>query len=288
MGEVSVRFRPPAAPLRDAILFYYFVRIGPGEAVEDLLHPEGAYLRLLLAGDWRITFADGTSGAESAPSALVTGALSRAATVRGGPGGVMAAVGFLPAGWPLVTHASAVGYVDKLHPLADLTGGADAAALMTALAAAADEDGAYAEALDAWFLARLAVARAPLDPTLARLHEVLNDPEVTSVAEWARRLGCSTRQLERLTRDYIGLPPKLLMRRQRFLRSSASLREEPLGGWAKVIDERYTDQPQFVRDFKYFMGMSPRAYFARATPLTTAAAEARKVVVAAAQAAARA
>jgi AraC-like DNA-binding protein len=45
-----------------------------------------------------------------------------------------------------------------------------------------------------------------------------------------------------------------------------------------VIDEGYADQPQFTREFKYFMGMSPRAYFARQTPLTTAAAVARKAL----------
>ena len=82
--------------------------------------------------------------------------------------------------------------------------------------------------------------------------------------------------MERLTRDYIALPPKRLLRRQRFLRSSASPREEPMGGWGRVIDEAYADQPQFVRELKYFMGLSPRAYFARQTPLTTAAAVARK------------
>ena len=96
------------------------------------------------------------------------------------------------------------------------------------------------------------------------------------MADWADRLGCSTRHLERLTRDHIGLPPKRLLRRQRFLRSSASLRGQPLGGWGRVIDDRYADQPQFIREFKYFMGMSPRAYFARETPITTAAAAARK------------
>jgi AraC-like DNA-binding protein len=273
MGEVSVRFLPPAAPLRDAILFYYVVRNGAARPVEDLLHPEGAYVRLLLAGDWRITFADGSSHSATGPHALMTGALSRAARVSGGPGGVMVSVGLLPAGWPLLTDASAATYVDRLQPLSDVLGGA--AAGLLAAAVAGGDDAGYLRALDAWFLARQAT-RPALDPTLVRLHVALNDPEVTSVAAWASGLGLSTRQLERLTRDYIGLPPKLLMRRQRFLRSSANLREAPLGGWARVLDERYADQPQFVRDFKHFMGMPPRAYFARETPLTTAAAEARK------------
>ncbi|WP_293472537.1 helix-turn-helix domain-containing protein [Phenylobacterium sp.] len=273
MGEVSVRFLPPAPALGDAVIFYYVVRNDGARPVEDLLHPEGAYLRLLLAGDWRIAFADGATHAAAGPHAVMTGALSRAARVWGGPGAVMVSAGLLPAGWPLLSDAAAAGYVDRLHPLSEVLGEA-AAALLEAVAAAGGDAG-YAAALDAWLLRRLE-ARAPLDATLVELHVALNDPEVASVADWAGRLGLSTRQLERLTRDYIGLPPKLLMRRQRFLRSSANLRAAPLGEWARVLDERYADQPQFVRDFKHFMGMAPRAYFARPTPLTTAAAAARK------------
>ncbi len=281
MGEVSIRFLRPAAPLLDAVIFYYVVRIGPGGPVEDLLHPEGAHVRLLLAGDWKITFADGGSAAATGPSAVLTGALSRSATVQGSSSGVMVSVGLLPPGWGLLTDLSAAGYVDALRPLADLVGEAAAADLMATLDPQAD-DQAYASALDAWFMARRAT-RPTADPLVAGMHSGLLDEETASVAAWARRMGCSTRQLERVVRDYIGIPPKRLLRRQRFLRSSASLREQPLGGWGRAIDERYADQPQFVREFKYFMGMSPRAYFARRSPFMTAGAEARKEIAAALQ-----
>lgn len=273
MSEVSVRFLPPAAPLRDAIIFYYVARIGDDGPVEDLLHPEGAHIRLLLQGDWRITFADGTSGSATGPGAVLTGALSRAATVRGTAGGVMVSVGLMPPGWSLLSDRCAADYVDALRPLSDLVG--EAAGELLAAVGPLSDDRALGEALDDWFLQRRA-ARPPVDPLVARAHVGLEDEAVASVAEWAARLGCSTRQLERLVRDHIGLPPKRLLRRQRFLRSSASLREEPRGGWGRVIDDRYADQPQFIREFKYFMGMSPRAYFARETPMTTAAAASRK------------
>jgi hypothetical protein len=78
----------------------------------------------------------------------MTGAFSRAARVRGGPG-VMVAVGLLPAGWPLVTDASAVGYVDAVHPLTDLMGD-DAVALMAAMPGPDAGEAAYAAALDRW------------------------------------------------------------------------------------------------------------------------------------------
>jgi len=274
MADVTIRFLPPAEPLRQAIAFYYVVRIG-SEAVEDLLHPDGAHVRLVLAGDWRMSFANGGSASANGPNAFFTGPLSRAAMVHGGPHAVMVGVALWPPGWALLSDRSAADFIDALYPLADLLG-EDAREVLEALLPL-DDDSAYAGVLDRWLLSRLA-ARPPVDPIVAATHLGLEDVEVASVAEWARRLGCSTRRLERLTRDYIGLAPKRLLRRQRFLRSSASLRAEPLGGWSRVIDEGYADQPQFTREFKHFMGMSPRAYFARQTPLTTAAAIARKAL----------
>ena len=56
--------------------------------------------------------------------------------------------------------------------------------------------------------------------------------------------------------------PKVLLRRQRFLRSFAAIREHPPGLWARLIDPGYVDQSQFVRDFRDFMGMPARTYFA--------------------------
>ena len=76
-------------------------------------------------------------------------------------------------------------------------------------------------------------------------------------------MGRSPRQLERLTLTYFGLAPKALLRRQRFLRSFAAIREHPPGLWGRLIDPGYVDQSQFVREFRYFMGMPARAYFAR-------------------------
>ncbi|HLZ76214.1 helix-turn-helix domain-containing protein [Phenylobacterium sp.] len=276
MDEVTVRFLPPTPSLRDTMVFYYVVRIGE-DPVEDLLHPEGAHIRLILAGDWRITFADGAQATASGPSAVITGALSRAATVHGPAGGIMVSVGLLPPGWALLSDQSAAAYVDDLKPLSDLVGDA-ASEIVEALDAAADDE-SYGRALDAWFLKRRAL-RPPTDPLVAGVHVGLMDEGVASVAEWARRLGCSTRQLERVVRDHIGITPKRLLRRQRFLRSSASLREQPLGGWGQAIDERYADQPQFIREFNYFMGMPPRVYFARKSPFMSAGAEARKALAA--------
>jgi methylphosphotriester-DNA--protein-cysteine methyltransferase len=143
---------------------------------------------------------------------------------------------------------------------------------------AAPRDAGLVAALDAWFLAHLA-GRAAAEPVLVAAHEALLDPEVRSVAEWARRLGRSPRHLERLALAFFGMSPKALLRRQRFLRSFAAIREHPPGLWGRLIDPGYVDQSQFVRDFRHFMGMPPRAFMARDFSFMRAAAAARNALL---------
>ena len=83
---------------------------------------------------------------------------------------------------------------------------------------------------------------------------------MASVAALGERLGVGRRTLERLCVRYFGFPPKLLLRRQRFLRSLAQFMIDPRRTWSKAIDDQYYDQAQFVRDFRSFMGTTPSEY----------------------------
>src|SRR3546814_969262 len=87
--------------------------------------------------------------------------------------------------------------------------------------------------------------------------------------------GLSERSVERLSRRAFGFPPKLLLRRQRFLRSLARFMLDPSMAWTATLDHHYYDQAQFIRDFQRFMGMRPGVYAARAKPILGAAALAR-------------
>ena len=78
------------------------------------------------------------------------------------------------------------------------------------------------------------------------------------------------RTVERVCNRAFGFSPKLLLRRQRFLRSLADYVLDPSLKWIGAMDSQYHDQAQFVRDFKQFMGMSPRQYAALDKPILTA------------------
>jgi AraC-like DNA-binding protein len=110
----------------------------------------------------------------------------------------------------------------------------------------------------------------PLHRDAARIgaiHAALVDPEVGTVAELVEQAGAGQRTIERLCLRAFGFPPKLLLRRQRIMRSIAQFMLDPSLKWIGSIDSHYHDQAQFVRDFKEFMGTTPREYAAQPHPV---------------------
>ncbi len=130
-----------------------------------------------------------------------------------------------------------------------------------------DDDREYAIILD-HFLARN--RPHPDQDRIMAVHAALVDPAVSSVAEFAEHAGLSQRTLERLCHRAFGFPPKLLLRRQRFMRSLASFMLQPSGSWTGAMDDHYHDQAHFVRDFRAFMTMSPSEYAALDHPILSA------------------
>ena len=100
-------------------------------------------------------------------------------------------------------------------------------------------------------------------------------PEIGTVEEFAAAIGVSVRQAHRLSLRVFGFAPKLLLQRQRFLRTLATLRQNLDQPWADLIDARYYDQSHLSRDFNRFMGMPPSEYFALRRDMLEPAAVAR-------------
>jgi len=90
------------------------------------------------------------------------------------------------------------------------------------------------------------------------------------VAELAARAGESTTTLNRLCHRAFGFTPKLLLRRQRFMRSLAQFMLDPSLRWIGALDGHYHDQAQFIREFRRFMGMTPGEYAALPHPVLDA------------------
>lgn len=110
---------------------------------------------------------------------------------------------------------------------------------------------------------------------IRRVHKAMIEPAVTTVADFAERSELSVRSLERLCCRYFGFSPKLLLRRQRFMRSLATFMLDPGANWTAAMDEHYHDQAHFTREFRQFMGMTPTEYAALPHPILASFVEAR-------------
>ena len=270
----KLRFALPAKRLQPYVTTYYRTEIICSEAIpyaEDFLHPEWPNIRFLPAGI--CDAAVGPKPMQESPLLSVSGPTSYATRFRHRSGRSWG-VGLLPLGWAALFDANAGDY-------ADLTadGSEDPAfASIAPLARAITQEGLSFEdelALIEEHLEQLFDAPPKRATAINAINAALVDPELTSVGELAERVDMSIRSLERLCKRTFGFSPKLLMRRQRFLRSLSQFMLDPTMKWLNTLDCQYHDQAHFVRDFKRFMCMSPSTYSKLEKPLLVAAARAR-------------
>lgn len=280
---VSTRFFMPSAALKPYISTYYLSEfaIRPGEPVSDWLHPEWGNIRLAEAPAWR--FAVGGRDYDSLGLAIGTGPTSQATHfVIEAPTRVWG-IGILPQGWLRLVDTPAQRLADMTVDCAPQSPFGDFSGLHAILFNGRNDPHAEAARIDAYLLALLDRRPAHEDEERIRLaHAALVDDDIASVSDLAERIGISSRSLERLSLRAFGFSPKLLLRRQRFLRSLAQFMLDPSLTWIRTLDYQYVDQAHFVRDFKRFMTMSPSTYAALDHPVLRSAARARAVAAGAA------
>lgn len=273
VAEVSVRFAMPAPRLRPYISTYWELTVTGDGAIEDLLPPEWANIRMTFDTPW-----DFGSSRENMTrlktEAIIQGPTSRATWVRG-PVGTAFGIGVLPTGWNRIWKADASECADQVQPLDTLVG-QDMAARCHAELAACTSLADRAAHCDALMLSLLeATPRSAFDDQVLQLFQVLTDPDMAMVEQITATLGITQSRLARLTKRAFGFPPKLLLRRQRFLRMLGALMARPYSEWSDFLDPQYVDQSHMIRDFNHFIGMSPGRYMSTARPIIAAAAKGR-------------
>lgn len=99
------------------------------------------------------------------------------------------------------------------------------------------------------------------DVHLKQFMEVCHTIELypnASLSYLAEKACLSERQLRRLFLNYIGMPPKHLMRIQRCLVASQSILQTSERDFSSLIYQLgFTDHSHFYKEFKLFAGMSP-------------------------------
>lgn len=263
-GElIRLQYLPPPADLAAFVSAYYLFETD--EALfEDLERADIGQFRVVLAGEGEIIFGDGHRQSFF-PVTLMGPRTKASRIVVRGPARVFGG-GLLPAGWGATTGLPADKYANRLIDATVVLGDVltetaakmaamerleDMAALMTARAAR------FADALDKvphWFIREVDLwLEASLSPDLKDL-------------EAATRL--SRRQIERLTRQIYGSPPKQLVRKYRALRTANRIARGE-GDWQDFIDEGFYDQSHCIRELKEFVGITPSAIRDHVSRLTT-------------------
>jgi AraC-like DNA-binding protein len=238
-----------------------------GETYDDphrgAFEPACASLRIAVTGgsDWRLRRLQ--EDWTIPPQVSLFGPSSELVWSESGPG-VLIGAGIRPRGWPRLFGRPAWEWADRIG--APPFAGQRTQDLFHELFSKLADDSDVPRAFDQIFRQILRPATGD-DAAIGKLESALVDPAIASVAELAEVTGLSLRSLQRLADRAFGFPPKLLLRRARFLRSLHAMRATARGEGARTIDSGYTDYSHFVRDSHDFLGMSPQAFLERDMPL---------------------
>ena len=232
-----------------------------GKRVTDYVIPEWANLRFFSLGLPRL---ETSNGDVLETRSLATGPSSKAMRFELGSTRLWG-LGLHPCGWARFVSRVAADYADTARDLRD----DDAFASFAPLCDILMDPDLPQEKQFAGIVAHLRryPERAAVREKVRRVHEAMTDPYLTEVAELARRTGLSTRTLERLCARHFGFPPRMLLRRQRMMRSVSAHMLASGRSWSETIDRHYHDQAHFVREFHTFMGMTPTQYAKLPHPL---------------------
>jgi hypothetical protein len=276
---MALRYDQPDPAIAACITGYHVYRShGPAVMGQvDWFLPGTANVRVTLdAGP--ISVAIGNRVFDPTPQAALygpTGHALRAVT----NGGIMIGFGVSALGWARLfgPRPSAAAYRDRITPVADLLGAAVTADLVARLTAS-DRDAEVKPVLDAFLAEHLGPPRKN-ETEIRKLAMLIVEEDTIDLPHAAATIGISENALRRLAIHHFGFPPKLLLRRARFLRSLMALWDDGAPDDYSRIAASYFDTSHFLRDADQFLGMTPRRFMALNTPFLDASVRARAAVL---------
>lgn len=273
--NVRVRFyRPPERLSRYFTTFYLTeIDVPGGGRVTDRLHPEWANLRVC-RGDYPDSELPGQPHFGGV-AANFTGPTSTTLRFTVGSARIWG-VGFLPLGWARFLNVQANRYADRIFAVDTEPFLESFRPLACGVFGETADEAAELQRITDYFSRALDSSSEGDDPRIVAVHAALMDPDVSSVSEMAEAAHLPAHTLERICARHFGFTPRLLLRRQRFMRSLVQYMLDPSLHWIGAMDGHYHDQAQFVRDFHRFMGTSPTEYAASPKPVLEAVMRARQ------------
>lgn len=237
--------RGPASDLAHAIDHYWMVswdlRGQKPLVAETLPHPN---FHLVFEKD------------HSTVNGVFTGKFSRTLEGLGTAFGIK----FQPGAFRPLLRASAASLSNCSVPAAGVFDQDEVAALESVLVSSADDD-TKVEAAESFLRRHLPGADPAVAQTTQLIRLILTDPGIRTVEHLAARTNMNKRSLQRLFREYVGVPPKWVIRRYRLHELVEQLHNGRSLDYASLAqDLGFFDQAHLIRDFQSIVGRSPAQY----------------------------
>ncbi len=258
-AELSLRyFRPPSGLDRYFQTIFLLETFAPQDKViTDFVLPSWGIISWRDHAAMNLLFRDGKTFDSGLSGAV--GPFDHAVRLECGPLRQWSAI-LLPAGWSRFVDAPAREYANRAVDIEDDPAFAAFWPIGDMLFQGPSDAQAELDIILDCLSRRLKVPQREDEDRIDAIMTALMDARCANVSDLAERAGVARRTLERVCESAFGLAPKMLLRRQRFMRS---VTQHMLGGerpWIEAIDDLYHDQPQFVREFREFTGLTPRAF----------------------------
>jgi AraC-like DNA-binding protein len=169
-------------------------------------------------------------------------------------------VKFRPGGFRPFLHAPASSLTNRIVP-ANHVFAAEGDELEATLNSRLTEP-EMVEAVDTFFLRHAPRPDPNVELADRLVGEILGQPQIRTVEDLATQTGLGKRSLQRLFRDYVGVPPKWVIRRYRLHELLDRVEAAPQESWSGLaLQLGYFDQAHLINDFKAITGYSPADYF---------------------------
>lgn len=247
--------RPPPPLLAHLVASLWEMRIpSVGEQRVRIL-PNGCIDIVIYASD--TSHGEGPAGIVAPPHrSFVVGSTLRSFIVRSAGSRHVIGASLLPAGVEPLLGMPARIIGDRIALLDDVIGSRAAEIEERVLSA---PDHALVRLGDA--LVRLGRSRELHAVTARAIHWVRHAGGQKRIDALANETNLSTRQLERVFREHVGLGPKTYSRLVRFDRAARGIASRGTTAWTHfALTHGYTDQAHFVNEFKEFAGVTPAQF----------------------------
>jgi len=265
----ELHYFPPDSDLADMVSSFYFARLNMPK-FDEYERADRPQFRFVTNADGEYVFADGHR--TSVSRAIVIGPTSgRVRAISNCPAQLFG-FGMLPAGWAALMGDDAEKLTDRAVNAADRFGPwIDEVA--TALEQAPNVE---AKLVIGNNFAREVLTRGEAPPLwfIRTVDEWLTASPSPQVPDLVDATGMSIRSVERMTKHYYGLSPRMLARKYRAVRAASALaRGEGLD--SAQLGDAFYDQSHLIREIKRFAGATP-GQLSKPTSYTEATTKGRK------------